>query len=85
MTSVLDNVTEVRVIDELKRRAHEGEKMVLMVLHRISTLRRADLIIVMDEEPIVWDDIFEELEGCEVLFRDFFEVRATAPEVLESN
>ena len=51
--SVLDNVTKARVIDELERRAHEGGKTGVMVVHRLSTLKRADRVIVMDEGAIV--------------------------------
>ena len=50
----------------------------------LSTLRRADRVIVMNEGAIIQDGTFTELDGCEAPFRDLLEVRATATVVSES-
>jgi len=81
-TSALDNVIEAKVIDNLenmvKKRNDGGgnsnnKKMVIMVAHRLSTLRRADRVLVMDEGSIVQDGTYGQLENCDGPFRDLLE------------
>ena len=77
-TSALDNVTEASVIDEIEACARKGNKTVVMVAHRLSTLRRADRILVMDEGSIVQDGSYTDLENQAGPFRDLLEARAGA-------
>jgi len=83
-TSALDNVTEARVIDELHRQARERGVTVVMVAHRLSTLRRADRVLMMDEGGVAQDGPFGELEGVEGPFRDLLEARARDVPVVTS-
>ena len=81
---MLDNVTEARIVHELERRAHKYGEPVVVVVHRILTLSRADQVIVMDEGTIVQHITFTELERYEVPFQDLLEARATSAVVSES-
>jgi len=64
-TSALDNITQ-----EIVRRSLESMKVTrVTVAHRLSTIRRADVIYVMDGGRIVDSGSFEELMGREGLFR----------------
>jgi ATP-binding cassette subfamily B protein len=46
-TSQVDTLTEAVIVDSIRRRAHTGA--VITIAHRLSTVRHADTIIVMDE------------------------------------
>jgi ATP-binding cassette subfamily C protein len=64
-TSALDNITQ-----EIVSRSLEAMKVTrVTVAHRLSTIRRADVIYVMDGGRIVDSGSFEELMGREGLFR----------------
>lgn len=56
-TSALDAVTEERVMDNLRRRGCA----LLLIAHRLSTVRDADLILVMDQGQVVEAGRHEEL------------------------
>jgi ABC-type multidrug transport system fused ATPase/permease subunit len=60
-TSALDNVTEREVMSAVD--ALPGDKTVLMIAHRLSTVRNCDRIIVMDKGRIAgigpWSDLME--------------------------
>jgi ABC-type multidrug transport system fused ATPase/permease subunit len=61
-TSALDNLTEREVMAAIE--ALPGDKTVLMIAHRLSTVRRCDRIIVLDQGRLVglgpWDTLIEE-------------------------
>jgi|SaaInlV_120m_DNA_3_1039746.scaffolds.fasta_scaffold05247_4 ATP-binding cassette, subfamily B, bacterial PglK len=69
-TSALDNLTEAEVIEAID--ALPGDKTVLMIAHRLTTVKRCDRIIVLENGHIVgcdsWDGLmtsnasFERLE-----------------------
>lgn len=69
-TSALDNLTEAELIDELDRL--RGERTMLIVAHRLTTLRRCDRIAVVSDGRIVdigsYDDLLarspEVLTAC---------------------
>ena len=66
-TAALDNVTESRVmdaIDELR-----GDRTILMVAHRLTTVARCDRIFVLDGGKLVDSGTFEELGQRNSLFR----------------
>jgi ABC-type multidrug transport system fused ATPase/permease subunit len=61
-TSALDNLTEQDVMDAID--AMPGDKTVLMIAHRLSTVRRCDRIIVLDRGQLVgcdsWDALMQD-------------------------
>jgi len=75
-TSALDNLTEASVIDELEKGAKYGGATVIMVAHRLSTLKRADRVMVMDDGKIVQNGTYEELKRTDGIFRELLEARA---------
>eukprot|EP00548_Thalassiothrix_antarctica_P010745 CAMPEP_0194159902 /NCGR_PEP_ID=MMETSP0152-20130528/78093_1 /TAXON_ID=1049557 /ORGANISM="Thalassiothrix antarctica, Strain L6-D1" /LENGTH=720 /DNA_ID=CAMNT_0038869531 /DNA_START=337 /DNA_END=2500 /DNA_ORIENTATION=- len=70
-TSALDNATEARVIAELH--AHAADRTVLMVAHRLTTLRGANRVLVMDEGRVVQDGTYDELSQTPGVFRRLLE------------
>ncbi|MBY2941884.1 ABC transporter ATP-binding protein [Rhizobium leguminosarum] len=61
-TSMLDGKTQAAVMSEL--RSFANGRALIMVAHRLDTLRWADRIIVLDGGRIVQSGSFEELESC---------------------
>lgn len=58
-TSALDNLTEAEVIKAID--ALPGDKTVLMIAHRLSTVRRCDRIIMLDKGRLVGCDSWDAL------------------------
>ena len=60
-TSQVDRETEARVLAGIRRRT--SDKTMIVVAHRLDTIRDADQIIVMDSGRIVevgtWDQLYE--------------------------
>ena len=65
-TSALDNITQAAVVDALERLRLTR----VVVAHRLSTIRRADRIIVMDAGRIVDSGTYDELVDRPGPFRD---------------
>ena len=66
-TSALDSITESEVhqsVEELR-----GEVLVLMIAHRLTTLRGCDIIFVLEDGRIVDSGAYEELAARSDLFR----------------
>jgi ABC-type multidrug transport system fused ATPase/permease subunit len=61
-TSALDSTTEQRVMERLTRE-HRGNRTIVIVAHRISTLKEADKILVFDGGRIIEQGNFRRL--CE--------------------
>jgi len=66
-TSALDNLTERELMEEIG--ALSGAKTVIMIAHRLSTVRACDKIIVLDAGRIVGEGRYEELEAENETFR----------------
>lgn len=66
-TSALDNVTENAVFEALQ--ALSGRKTIVMVAHRLSTVRGCDLICLMESGRIVERGQYEELISSSARFR----------------
>jgi ATP-binding cassette, subfamily B, bacterial PglK len=66
-TSALDSVTENAVFEALQ--ALSGRKTIVMVAHRLSTVRGCDLICVMERGRVVEQGRYEELFGSSQRFR----------------
>jgi ATP-binding cassette, subfamily B, bacterial PglK len=58
-TSALDNLTEAEVMGAID--ALPGDKTVLMIAHRLSTVKRCDRIIVLDKGRLVGCDTWDKL------------------------
>lgn len=58
-TSALDSVTESAVIDAVN--ALKGERTILLVAHRISTLKSCDRIVMLDRGQVVAMDSYDAL------------------------
>lgn len=60
-TSALDNITEAEVVSAIDKLP--GEKTILMIAHRLSTVRECDQIIVLDRGRVAgfstWDDLLD--------------------------
>ena len=66
-TSALDNVTENAVFEALQALA--GRKTIVMVAHRLTTVRGCDVIYVMEQGHIVERGSYDELMGSSPRFR----------------
>lgn len=67
-TSALDNLTEAEVMDAIN--SLPGDKTVLMIAHRLSTVRHCDRIVVMDKGRVSGIGTWEGLEATNRVFRD---------------
>jgi ATP-binding cassette subfamily C protein len=65
-TSALDNVTEGQVIDRLR---HRQDVTLLMIAHRLTTLRHCDKIIVLEDGRAVDEGTYESLVARNALFQ----------------
>jgi len=59
-TSALDNMTEAEVMHAID--SLPGDKTIIMIAHRISTVKHCDRIIVLDKGCVVGCDTFERLK-----------------------
>ena len=75
VTSGLDSVTEQRISEDLERL--RGTCTRIVVAHRISTIRKADVIYVLDHGQIVASGSFEELQKTNALFRKFLRLSSS--------
>lgn len=66
-TSALDNVTEQEVMAATDRLP--GDKTVVMIAHRLSTVRRCDRILVLDKGRVAGFDTWDRLNAENPVFR----------------
>jgi ABC-type multidrug transport system fused ATPase/permease subunit len=66
-TSALDNLTEAEVMDAID--ALPGDKTVLMIAHRLSTVKRCDRIVVLDKGRVVGCDSWNSLIAGNTAFQ----------------
>jgi ABC-type multidrug transport system fused ATPase/permease subunit len=66
-TSALDSVTENAIIDAIKNLSHK--KTIIMIAHRISTVKSCDTIYLMDKGVIVDYGSYEKLHQRNATFR----------------
>jgi len=59
-TSALDSITEKKVVDEVARLS--GDMTVIMIAHRLTTLKHCDVIHVVDHGRVVGSGLYEDLE-----------------------
>ncbi|MEX0681610.1 MAG: ABC transporter ATP-binding protein [Balneolales bacterium] len=58
-TSALDNITEKYVIEAIEKL--RGDRTIIMIAHRLTTVRKCDTIYMMDESRIVGKGTYDEL------------------------
>lgn len=68
-TSALDNVTESRVVERLRQRS--GDVTLIMVAHRLSTIRHCDRIVFFDQGRISGVGTYDDLREASPGFRAF--------------
>lgn len=66
-TSALDNLTESEVMDAID--SLPGDKTVLMIAHRLSTVKHCDRIVVMEQGRVVGCDSWEALMSDNLAFQ----------------
>ncbi len=60
-TSSLDGDTEANISEAIQ--AMRGSVTVIMIAHRLSTVRKADLVVYMDEGKVITIGSFEEVRS----------------------
>jgi ABC-type multidrug transport system fused ATPase/permease subunit len=74
-TSALDPVTEAAVLDALRTRL--AGSSVLLVAHRLSTIRQADRIVVLERGRVVEQGTHDQLVGQPGAYRRLYEAQAS--------
>jgi len=80
-TSALDAGSESLVVRGLRERTSSGKLTVLVIAHRLSTVREADLVVVLDNGRIVEQGTPQELLRSGGLFSRFNEIQSGASEL----
>ncbi len=70
-TSALDNVTEQSVLDAIE--GLDRELTVLLIAHRLTTVRRCDTIVELERGAVVAQGSYDELMGSSQSFRQMVE------------
>jgi len=71
-TSALDSITESAVIDSL--RAYSEDLTIIVIAHRLSTVRHADCIYLLEKGRIVAEGSYEKLIQKSDVFREMVEL-----------
>jgi ATP-binding cassette subfamily B protein len=77
-TSALDSISEAKIYENLKKRIQD--KTVVLISHRISTLKNADKIYVISENRIAESGTFDELLARKGEFYKFYMAAAKEKE-----
>lgn len=73
-TSALDNTTEQAVLDAIENL--DGDLTVLLIAHRLTTVRRCDAIMELEHGRVVAQGPYEQLLECSASFRSMAKVFA---------
>ena len=75
-TSALDNVTEKAVMEAIA--GLSGKKTIIMIAHRLSTVRNCDLIILLENGKVEGTDVYDKLVKTSKSFRALHEATGYA-------
>ena len=75
-TSALDAENEKEILSAID--ALTRDRTVIMIAHRLKTVRKADQILVLEKGRLVQQGTHQALSGQEGLYRDFLQSRETA-------
>jgi len=73
-TSALDNITEQQIIDSIENL--KGERTVIMIAHRLTTVMNCDMLYFMDKGKIIDQGTYQELLERNKLFREMAKERS---------
>ena len=73
-TASMDAQTEAEIFDHFQ--SLTADKIAILISHRFSTVRRAELIVVMDEGEIIERGSHEDLVELQGLYARLFELQA---------
>ena len=79
-TSAVDAETEAAIQDALDRLMREEGRTAIVIAQRISTVRDADLILVLDDGRVVAQGRHEELQASSPLYNEILGSQLQAPE-----
>jgi ATP-binding cassette subfamily B protein len=80
--SAVDTHTESQILDALKRR--RGKQTTLLIAHRLSTLRHADQILVLEHGKIVQRGTHESLVAVDGMYRRLWQIQTALEEDLKA-
>ncbi|MGI9260220.1 MAG: ABC transporter ATP-binding protein [Gammaproteobacteria bacterium] len=75
-TASMDSETEAEIFEHF--RSMTDDKIAILISHRFSTVRRADIIIVMDQGTIIERGSHDELVAMRGRYAELFELQASA-------
>ena len=78
--SAVDTETDARIRKSLESRF--GSASIILISHRITTLSKADLIIVLDDGRIAEQGTHEELCRADGIYRRINEIQANSKETV---
>jgi subfamily B ATP-binding cassette protein MsbA len=73
-TSSVDSMLEKQIDDVIK--SQRGSKTIIVIAHRLSTVRDADIIYVFEDGKIVESGSFDELTAADGLFSDMAKLQS---------
>ena len=71
-TSALDNETEHEI--NLAIRRLKGKKTILIVAHRLSTVKHCDKLVLLERGQVAGSGSFDELQGNNKTFKELVEL-----------